>query len=150
MIFRDVIFMKIFVKLISRKNLLFLLFEMSLHLAHIVHHRSGNYLGGRLFLCLFWTQHIWRLTLLGNLFVPLKIFENIFQNNIYCCEEWYWMNEQYIISVESVSTNIIFLIGITLVHTVWSEGFLYKDAPPELKISPIMYFDITIQWCNPK
>ena len=24
--------------------------------------------------------------------------------------------------------------------TVWSEGFLYKVAPPELKISPIMYF----------
>ena len=74
MIFRDIIFMKIFVKLISRKNLLFLLFEMSLHLAHIVHHRSGNYLGGRLFLCLFWTQHIWRLILLENLFVPLKRF----------------------------------------------------------------------------
>ena len=26
--------------------------------------------------------------------------------------------------------------------TVWSEGFLYKVAPPELKISPIMYFVI--------
>ena len=24
--------------------------------------------------------------------------------------------------------------------TVWSEGFLYKIALPELKISPIMYF----------
>ena len=27
-------------------------------------------------------------------------------------------------------------------HTVWSEGFLYKVAPRELKISPIMYFVI--------
>ena len=26
--------------------------------------------------------------------------------------------------------------------TVWSEGFLYKVVPPELKISPIMYFVI--------
>ena len=26
--------------------------------------------------------------------------------------------------------------------TVWSEGFLYKVAPRELKISPIMYFDM--------
>ena len=26
--------------------------------------------------------------------------------------------------------------------TVWSEGFLYKVTPPELKISPIMYFVI--------
>ena len=25
-------------------------------------------------------------------------------------------------------------------YTVWSEEFLYKVAPPELKISPIMYF----------
>ena len=25
-------------------------------------------------------------------------------------------------------------------HTVWSEGFLYKVAPPELKISPNVYF----------
>ena len=60
------------------ENLLFLLFEMSLHLAHIVHHRSGNYSGGRLFLCLFWTQHIWRLILLENLFVPLKRFRIIY------------------------------------------------------------------------
>ena len=30
----------------------------------------------------------------------------------------------------------------TLPGTVWSEGFLYKVAPPELKISPIMYFVI--------
>ena len=29
-----------------------------------------------------------------------------------------------------------------LVGTVWSEGFLYKVALPELKISPIMYFVI--------
>ena len=28
------------------------------------------------------------------------------------------------------------------VCTVWSEGFLYKVAPPELKNSPIMYFAI--------
>ena len=27
-------------------------------------------------------------------------------------------------------------------YTVWSEGFLYKVAPPELKISPIMFFVI--------
>ena len=27
-------------------------------------------------------------------------------------------------------------------YTVWSEEFLYKVAPPELKISPIMYFVI--------
>ena len=26
--------------------------------------------------------------------------------------------------------------------TVWSEGFLYKVAPPEVKISPSMYFSI--------
>ena len=26
--------------------------------------------------------------------------------------------------------------------TVWLEGFLYKVVPPELKISPIMYFVI--------
>ena len=26
--------------------------------------------------------------------------------------------------------------------TVWSEGFLYKVAPPELKISSIIYFVI--------
>ena len=28
------------------------------------------------------------------------------------------------------------------VHTVWSEGFLYKVAPPELKISLSMYFSM--------
>ena len=28
------------------------------------------------------------------------------------------------------------------IATVWSEGFLYNVAPPELKISPIMYFVI--------
>ena len=27
-------------------------------------------------------------------------------------------------------------------YTVWSEGFLYKVATPDLKISPIMYFVI--------
>ena len=30
----------------------------------------------------------------------------------------------------------------SLHYTVWSEVFLYKVAPPELKISPIMYFVI--------
>ena len=29
-----------------------------------------------------------------------------------------------------------------LQYKVWSEGFLYKVAPPELKNSPIMYFVI--------
>ena len=29
---------------------------------------------------------------------------------------------------------------LELPNTVWSEGFLYKVAPPELNISPIMYF----------
>ena len=27
-----------------------------------------------------------------------------------------------------------------MIFTVWSQGFLYKVALPELKISPIMYF----------
>ena len=36
------------------------------------------------------------------------------------------------------------LMGASMlaVNTVWSEGFLYKVALPELKISPIMYFVI--------
>ena len=33
-------------------------------------------------------------------------------------------------------------IVIPLLRTVWSEGFLYKVAPPELKISPSMYFSM--------
>ena len=36
----------------------------------------------------------------------------------------------------------MFLKINTYINTVWSEGFLYKVAPPELKISPIMYFVI--------
>ena len=28
--------------------------------------------------------------------------------------------------------------------TVWSEGFLYKVAPPELEISPSMYFSLYV------
>ena len=38
----------------------------------------------------------------------------------------------------------IYNVLVFRVHavTVWSEGFLYKVAPPELKISPIMYFVI--------
>ena len=35
-----------------------------------------------------------------------------------------------------------YYVTVSLLHTVWSEGFLYKVAPPELKISPIMYFVI--------
>ena len=34
------------------------------------------------------------------------------------------------------------LNALYALHTVWSEGFLYKVAPPELKISTIMYFVI--------
>ena len=41
-----------------------------------------------------------------------------------------------------VEKNIYLSDKINQYLTVWSEGFLYKVAPPELKISPIMYFVI--------
>ena len=51
---------------------------------------------------------------------------------------WNWFyekNSYLIISVVYTSVHNTFL-------TVWSEGFLNKVAPPELNISPRMYFVI--------
>ena len=36
------------------------------------------------------------------------------------------------------------------VRTVWSEGFLYKVAPPELKNYQLCILSSTIKWCYPK
>ena len=44
------------------------------------------------------------------------------------------------INVLSNDSSLLFGYLFPWHHTVWSEGFLYKVAPPELKISPIMYF----------
>ena len=55
-------------------------------------------------------------------------------------------------SVEIFATNIkIVKCGLGMFRwipelgTVWSEGFLYKVALPELKFSPIMYFVMYVQ-----
>ena len=46
-------------------------------------------------------------------------------------------------SFEKICMRLIFASELQVTKlTVWSEGFLYKVAPPELKISPIMYFVI--------
>ena len=66
-----------------------------------------------------------------------------------------WNENRFLSSSEKIKKAIDSMLGI-FKHfhpknhisvfiancTVWSEGFLYKVAPPELKISPIMYFVI--------
>ena len=52
---------------------------------------------------------------------------NIFDGN--AMEKNYWAGK-------SMYNYVI----MRMFSTVWSQGFLYKVAPPELKISPIMYF----------
>ena len=41
-----------------------------------------------------------------------------------------------------ISNICVTLLHLFTIYIVWSVGFLYKVAPPELKNSPIMYFVI--------
>ena len=52
-------------------------------------------------------------------------------------------NEEFDIVDEGLNlfkVSSILKLLLKIFYTVWSEGVLYKVAPPELNISPIMYF----------
>ena len=56
-------------------------------------------------------------------------------------EESYHTHGTYELGIKNKKISQHFGLLVYL-RTVWSEGFLDKVAPPELKISPIMYFVI--------
>ena len=61
---------------------------------------------------------------------------------LYSWPDGAWYNGQFQGDRENGFGTYHFSNGNFSSSTVWSEGFLYKVAPPELKISPIMYFVI--------
>ena len=61
-----------------------------------------------------------------------------FVHSLYVCIS---PTAKYMYSVE-LKTMFFLPCPYGTIHTVWSEGFLYKVPLPVLKISPIMYFVI--------
>ena len=69
---------------------------------------------------------------LQNLTLKRKVFMMSVMNQM-----WFVLNCK---TVYQLDKKIVFYWTSMFQNTVWSEGFLYKVAPLELKISPIMYF----------
>ena len=106
-------------------------------------------------------KKVWKITLESekkNLLFSMKMWVNFFlsnqtpfttsalKSNFLCVRtvtQGISRNWFFILSFLFLSTMGYFSLKNTYtLHTDWSEGFLYKVAPPELEISPSMYFSM--------